>query len=67
MDIPAWIGRHGTDSVDPKVELVIKHLREDLGIKKIAGAGYCFGGKVRLHSFTNIRIDDKMPLPLLMC
>lgn len=47
IDIGAWMGRNGNDSVDPKIETLINHLRKDLGVKQVAGAGYCFGGKVR--------------------
>lgn len=32
-------------TVDPKIEKVIKHLRGELGVKKLGGVGYCFGGK----------------------
>jgi dienelactone hydrolase len=31
--------------VDPIVESVIKHLRGELGVKRLGGVGYCFGGK----------------------
>jgi dienelactone hydrolase len=34
-----------TDTVDPMFEKVIKHLKEDLGVKRLGGVGYCFGGK----------------------
>lgn len=51
IDIPDWISRHGNDAVDLIVESTLKHVREDLGINKIAGAGYCFGGKVSSLSF----------------
>lgn len=46
VDIQAWGSRHSPKQVDPIVENTIKYLREDLGIEKIGGAGYCFGGKV---------------------
>ncbi|KAI2669774.1 hypothetical protein CBS147355_9699 [Penicillium roqueforti] len=36
IDIPGWLSRHGTDVVDSIVESVVKHLREELGVKKIA-------------------------------
>ncbi|KAF3396167.1 hypothetical protein F1880_007281 [Penicillium rolfsii] len=45
IDIPEWISRHGTEVTDPIIDAVINHLREDMGVDKIAGAGYCFGGK----------------------
>ncbi|CAO2654393.1 Nn.00g111260.m01.CDS01 [Neocucurbitaria sp. VM-36] len=31
--------------VDPMFEAVIKHLRGELGVKRLGGVGYCFGGK----------------------
>jgi len=34
-----------TGTVDPMFETVIKHLRDELGIKRLGGVGYCFGGK----------------------
>lgn len=46
IDIPEWISRNDTQHIDPVVELTIKYLKDDLGVKRIAGAGYCFGGKV---------------------
>jgi hypothetical protein len=53
VDFPTWIGKHGIETVEPVVEATIKHLREDLGVKKIAAAGYCFGGKVRFFPPTS--------------
>lgn len=32
-------------AVDPMFETVIKHLRGELGVKRLGGVGYCFGGK----------------------
>ena len=34
-----------TDTVDPIYAQVIKHLRGELGVKRLGGVGYCFGGK----------------------
>lgn len=45
VDFPGWLQRHLPDAVDPIVEKVIAHLRGTLKVKKIAGVGYCFGGK----------------------
>jgi dienelactone hydrolase len=33
------------ETVDPIYEEVIKYLREECGIKRLGGVGYCFGGK----------------------
>lgn len=46
VDIPAWLSRYGSDAVDGIVGSVIRYLREELGVEKIAGGGYCDGGKV---------------------
>lgn len=46
VDLQAWLPKHQTTHVDPVVEATIKHLREELGVKRIGGVGYCFGGKV---------------------
>ncbi|KAL2843695.1 dienelactone hydrolase family protein [Aspergillus pseudoustus] len=56
IDIPEWISRHGTDATDPIIDAVIRHFRDKLGIKKIAGAGYCFGGKY----VTRFLVDGKL-------
>ncbi|KFY81836.1 hypothetical protein V500_11041 [Pseudogymnoascus sp. VKM F-4518 (FW-2643)] len=45
IDLPAWLPKHLPDAVDPIVEKVIKHLRETLKVKKIAGVGYCYGAR----------------------
>lgn len=36
---------HGTATVDPVVDTVIKELRVKLGVKRIGAVGYCFGAK----------------------
>lgn len=45
-DLPSWIPNHQPAVVDPIVESTLKYVREDLGAKKVASVGYCFGGKV---------------------
>jgi dienelactone hydrolase len=49
VDIASWGARHGPKEVDPVVESTIAYLRRHLGIKRIGGVGYCFGGKVRSY------------------
>lgn len=46
VHLPTWIAKHGPETVEPAVEATIKHLREELGVKKIGAVGYCFGGRV---------------------
>ncbi|KAL1988386.1 hypothetical protein VTN96DRAFT_10069 [Rasamsonia emersonii] len=57
VNIQEWLGKHGTDKVDPIIEATIKHLREDLGIKKIGAAGYCFGGKYVVRFLKDGKLD----------
>ncbi|PVH69707.1 dienelactone hydrolase family protein [Cadophora sp. DSE1049] len=45
VDIQGWGSRHGVGDVDPIVAAVIRYLREELGVKRIVAAGYCYGGK----------------------
>ncbi|KAK1147656.1 hypothetical protein N8T08_000998 [Aspergillus melleus] len=44
-DLPAWIPNHQPAVIDPIVESTLKYVRQDLGAKKVASVGYCFGGK----------------------
>jgi len=46
VDLPEWLTRHDTATVDPVVDIVIDHLKNSLKVKKLAGVGYCIGGKV---------------------
>ncbi|KAK3115155.1 hypothetical protein LTR53_005797 [Teratosphaeriaceae sp. CCFEE 6253] len=52
FDIMQWLQKsgpegkgHGTGQVDPIVTEVIKHMREELGVKTLGSVGYCFGAK----------------------
>lgn len=48
-DLPEWLKSHGTESVDPVVDVIIEYLKNTLKVKKLAGVGYCFGAKVCVH------------------
>jgi len=52
FDFTSWISKgtngdnpHTYQHIDPIIEKVIKYLREEKGVKKIGGVGYCFGAK----------------------
>lgn len=51
FDIMKWLTQgsngvgHTPDKVDPIVEKTIKHMKSELGVKKIGSVGYCFGAK----------------------
>jgi dienelactone hydrolase len=47
FDVMKWVQNEmpHPPQVDPKIEKVIKHMRGEMGVKKLGGVGYCFGGK----------------------
>jgi dienelactone hydrolase len=51
FDLQEWLTHHGTESVDPIVEILLDYLKNDLKVEKLAGVGYCFGGKVSRAQF----------------
>lgn len=46
VSLPDWIQNHQVANVEPVIESTIKHIRQDLGVSRVSGVGYCFGGKV---------------------
>jgi hypothetical protein len=46
IDWPVWLARHSDTDIDSIVDAVVDHLKNILGVKKLAGVGYCFGAKV---------------------
>jgi len=53
FDFMAWLTKgskgdnpHTKEAVDPIVLDAIKTLKEEYGVKKLGGLGYCFGAKV---------------------
>lgn len=51
FDISKWVKEHlpQVPTVDAKVEKIIKHMRGELGVKKLGAVGYCFGGKYAIR------------------
>jgi dienelactone hydrolase len=41
----AWLAKHPVSDIDSIIAATIKHMRDDLGAKRIGTVGYCFGGK----------------------
>ena len=39
------MGRHGVDTVLPTAEEAVKAIREEYGVQKLGGVGYCLGAK----------------------
>nr|AJD23204.1 carboxypeptidase Y [Onygena corvina] len=57
FDLYAWLAKHTTNEVDPMVASTIKMLREEHGISRIGGVGYCFGGKYLCRFMKDGNID----------
>ncbi|PGH10657.1 hypothetical protein AJ79_05371 [Helicocarpus griseus UAMH5409] len=57
VDIMAWLKDYTPETVDPIVKETIKHVRETLGVKRVAAAGYCFGAKYVTRFLTEGNID----------
>lgn len=58
IDIMKWIDEgsdgknpHNSAAIDPIVEAAAKCLKEEHGVKKLGGLGYCFGAKFLAHQF----------------
>ncbi|KAB8229738.1 dienelactone hydrolase family protein [Aspergillus alliaceus] len=56
-DLQAWFPSHQPTHVDPVVEATIKYVREELGAKRVAGAGYCFGAKYVCRHMKDGKLD----------
>jgi len=41
----SWKSKHPSNEIDSIIATTIKHMKEDLGVKRIGTVGYCFGGK----------------------
>ncbi|ETS74400.1 hypothetical protein PFICI_14266 [Pestalotiopsis fici W106-1] len=63
FDFMGWLTKgstgnnpHTKEAVDPIVEVAIKYLKEEKGIKKLGAAGYCFGAKYVARHFPEISV-----------
>jgi dienelactone hydrolase len=45
LNLTEWISQHGPAQIDPILSTTIAYMRSELGVKKIGGLGFCFGGK----------------------
>ncbi|KAH9860728.1 hypothetical protein J1614_012060 [Plenodomus biglobosus] len=43
--LTAWRAAHPPESVDPIINTTLSYMRRELGVERIGGVGYCFGGK----------------------
>lgn len=57
VSLPDWIQNHQVANVEPVIESTIKHIRQDLGVSRVSGVGYCFGGKYVCRFLKNGKLD----------
>jgi len=44
-NMSAWLVKHPVSDIDSIIAATVKHMRDNLGVKRIGTVGYCFGGK----------------------
>jgi dienelactone hydrolase len=57
FDFPQWLGKHGTDKVDPIIAKSIEEMRGKYGVKNLGAVGYCFGAKYVARFLKKGKID----------
>ncbi|PWY88445.1 alpha/beta-hydrolase [Aspergillus heteromorphus CBS 117.55] len=57
FDFAAWAPNHQTQHIDPIVESSLKYLKGELGVKKVAAVGYCFGAKYVARYLKDGQVD----------
>lgn len=45
LNLTEWLAQHPAPEIDRIINTTIHYLRDEFGVEKIGGAGYCFGGK----------------------
>jgi dienelactone hydrolase len=45
LNLTEWLTQHPPTEIDRIIKSTLDYMRRDLGVKKIGGVGYCFGGK----------------------
>jgi dienelactone hydrolase len=46
FDLASWREKHGKPQVDPIMDTAVRFLKQEKGVKKLGGVGYCVGAKV---------------------
>lgn len=45
FDLRQWMGNHGPEKIESIAEAAVRALREDYGMERLGGVGYCLGAK----------------------
>ena len=52
FDLEAWLARHPPERTKEIMNLTLDYMRNDFGVERIGGAGFCWGGKYMPHFLT---------------
>lgn len=45
LNLTQWLALHPQPAIEAVINSTVQYVRKELGIKKVGGVGYCFGGK----------------------
>ncbi|KAH7402145.1 dienelactone hydrolase [Phaeosphaeria sp. MPI-PUGE-AT-0046c] len=45
LNLTGWLAKHGPAEIDRIIGETVEYMRGELGVQRIGGLGYCFGGK----------------------
>jgi dienelactone hydrolase len=45
LNLTGWLTKHGPEEIDRIIGETMEYMRGELGVQRIGGLGYCFGGK----------------------
>lgn len=45
LNLSSWQARHGPAQIDAVVKTTLEYMRGEMGVDRVGGLGYCFGGK----------------------
>ncbi|KAF1945518.1 alpha/beta-hydrolase [Clathrospora elynae] len=57
LNLTSWFARHPPSEIDRVVKMIIGYMRGELGVERVGGVGYCFGGKYVPRFLTGGGID----------
>ncbi|KAK9252947.1 dienelactone hydrolase [Lipomyces tetrasporus] len=57
IDLPGWLGKHSVEVIEPIVEKVLGHIKEDFAPTSIGSVGYCLGAKYVVRLLGDKKID----------
>jgi dienelactone hydrolase len=57
LNLTEWRSRHPSEEIDSIIATTIAYMKKELGVKRVGGVGYCFGGKYVPRAMTGSGVD----------